>query len=105
MIFKKKTVAEKLRQRPEWYVRDLPDMVRVPTFAGHQPQELTVALGDATLDQIAFAIIGIESQVEKARVGLIGLRELYELARKRGGLGANTVAEIFSSDQSGEVTK
>lgn len=105
MIFKKKTVAEKLRERSEWYVRDLPDMVRVPALASHRADEVTVDLGDATLDQLAFAIVGIEAQVAKARVGLNGLRELYEQARKRGGLGTNTVTEVFFGDEFREVTK
>jgi hypothetical protein len=105
MIFKKKTVAEKLRERSEWYTRDLPDVVHVPALKGHRDEDITVALGDATLDQLAFAIAGIEAQVAKARVGLTGLRELYEQARKRGGVGTNTVADVFFSDEFKEVTK
>ena len=105
MLFKKKTPVRKLRERPEWYVRELPDTIRVPALEGHRPQEVSVPLEDATLDDMAFAIVGIEAQVAQARRGLSGLRELYEQARKRGAIGSNTVAEVFFSDEFQEVAK
>ena len=105
MLFKKKTPVQKLRERPEWYVRELPDTIRVPALEGHRPQEVTVPLEDATLDDMAFAIVGIEAQVAQARRGLSGLRELYEQARKRGAIGTNTVAEVFFRDEFQEVAK
>ena len=105
MLFKKKTPVQKLRERPEWYVRELPDTIRVPALEGHRQQEVTVPLEDATLDDMAFAIVGIEAQVAQARRGLSGLRELYEQARKRGAIGSNTVAEVFFSDEFQEVAK
>ena len=46
--------------------------------SAHRPQEVSVPLEDATLDDMAFAIVGIEAQVAQARRGLSGLRELYE---------------------------
>lgn len=105
MLFKKKTPVQKLREHPEWYVRELPDTIRVPALEGHRPQEVSVPLEDATLDDMAFAIVGIEAQVAQARRGLSGLRELYEQARKRGAIGSNTVAEVFFSDEFQEVAK
>lgn len=105
MLFKKKTPVQKLRERPEWYVRELPDTIRMPALEGHRPQEVSVPLEDATLDDMAFAIVGIEAQVAQARRGLSGLRELYEQARKRGAIGSNTVAEVFFSDEFQEVAK
>lgn len=105
MFFKKKTLFQKLRERPEWYVRELPDTICIPALEGHRPEEVTVALEDATLDDLAFAIVGIEAQVAQARRGLSGLRELYEQARKRGGSGANTVSEVFFTDEFAEVAK
>jgi hypothetical protein len=105
MFFKKKTPVQKLRERPEWYVRELPDTICVPALDGHRPEEVTIALEDATLDDLAFAIVGIEAQVAQARRGLSGLRELYEQARKRGGSGANKVSEVFFTDEFAEVAK
>ena len=59
MFFKKKTTVQKLRERPEWYVRELPEEIFVPALDGHRPDDMTVALEDATLDDLAFAIVGI----------------------------------------------
>ena len=83
MFFKKKTTVQKLRERPELYVRELPEEIFVPALDGHRPDDMTVALEDATLDDMAFAIVGIEAQVAQARRGLSGLRELYEYGRVR----------------------
>ena len=105
MFFKKKTTVQKLRERPEWYVRELPEEIFVPALDGHRPDDMTVALEDATLDDLAFAIVGIEAQVAQARRGLSGLRELYEQARKRGATGGNTVAEVFFGDEFVEASK
>jgi hypothetical protein len=105
MFFKKKTSVEKLRQRPEWYLRELQETVHVPALEGHRPEDVTIPLEDATLDDLAFAIVAIEAQVAQARGGLSGLRELYEQARKRGGIGTNTVTEVFFSDEFAEVNK
>jgi hypothetical protein len=105
MFFKKKTAIQKLRERPDWYVRELPEEIFVPALDGHRPDDMTIALEDATLDDLAFAIVGIEAQVAQARRGLSGLRELYEQARKRGASGSNTVAEVFFGDEFVEVPK
>lgn len=105
MFFKKKTTVQKLRERPEWYVRELPEEIFVPALDGHRPDDMTVALEDATLDDLAFAIVGIEAQVAKARRGLSGLRDLYEMARKRGALGMTTVAGAFASISTEEAGK
>ena len=83
MFFKKKTAVQKLRERPDWYVRELPEEIFVPALDGHRPDDMTIALEDATLDDLAFAIVGIEAQVAQARRGLSGLRELYEQAPAR----------------------
>ena len=63
MFFKKKTAIQKLRERPDWYVRELPEEIFVPALDGHRPDDMTIALEDATLDDLAFAIVGIEAQV------------------------------------------
>jgi hypothetical protein len=105
MFFRKKTIVEQLRERPEWYVRDLPDTICVPALEGHRSKDVVIQLADATLDDLAFAIIGIEERAAQARRGLSGLRELYERARKRGAIGTNTVAEVYFGDAFAEVSK
>ncbi len=104
-MFFRKAAIEKLRQRSEWGMRDLPEIIRVPALEGHRTQEAVVPLEESTIDDLAFAIIGLEAQVTEMRRPLIGLRELYDQARKRGALGTSTVADVFLNPSMTEVKK
>jgi len=104
-MFFRKAAIEKLRQRSEWGMRDLPEIIRVPALEGHGTQEAVVPLEESTIDDLAFAIIGLEAQVTEMRRPLIGLRELYDQARKRGALGTSTVADVFLNPSMTEVKK
>ncbi len=104
-MFFRKAAIEKLRQRSEWGMRDLPEIIRVPALEGHRTQEAIVPLEESTVDDLAFAIIGLEAQVTEMRRPLIGLRELYDQARKRGALGTSTVADVFLNPSMTEVKK
>ncbi len=104
-MFFRKAAIEKLRQRSEWGMRDLPEIIRVPALESHRTQEAVVPLEESTIDDLAFAIIGLEAQVTEMRRPLVGLRELYDQARKRGALGTSTVAEVFLNPSMTEVKK
>jgi hypothetical protein len=104
-MFFRKAAIEKLRQRSEWGMRDLPAIIRVPALEGHRTQETVVPLEESTIDDLAFAIIGLEAQVTEMRRPLVGLRELYDQARKRGALGTSTVADVFLNPSMTEVKK
>ena len=104
-MFFRKAAIEKLRQRSEWGMRDLPEIIRVPALEGHRIQEAVVPLEESTIDDLAFAIIGLEAQVTEMRRPLVGLRELYDQARKRGALGTSTVADVFLNPSITEVKK
>lgn len=104
-MFFRKAAIEKLRQRSEWGMRDLPEIIRVPALEGHRTQEAIMPLEESTIDDLAFAIIGLEAQVTEMRRPLVGLRELYDQARKRGALGTSTVANVFLSGSGSEVNK
>ena len=104
-MFFRKAAIEKLRQRSEWGLRDLPEIIRVPALEGHRTQEAVVPLEESTIDDLAFAIIGLEAQVTEMRRPLVGLRELYDQARKRGALGTSTVADVFLNPSITEVKK
>jgi len=104
-MFFRKAAIERLRQRSEWGMRDLPEIIRVPALEGHRTQEAVVPLEESTIDDLAFAIIGLEAQVTEMRRPLVGLRELYDQARKRGALGTSTVADVFLNPSITEVKK
>jgi hypothetical protein len=97
-MFFKKPKVEALRELPEWGMRDLPSAIRVPAMPGRRAEDVEIAIEAATVDDLAFAILGIEAQVAQLRRPLCGLRELYDHARKRGGVGADTVAQVFFNE-------
>lgn len=89
----KPTLLELLRKQPGTYLRDLPETIRIPALDGNRPDEVVRRIEDATIDDVAFAIQGMESEFRLIHCRLSGLRDLYEMARKRGAIGATTVAE------------
>jgi hypothetical protein len=94
-----------LRKQPEMYLRDLPDNIRIPALDGNRPDEVVRRLEDATIDDLAFAIKGMESESRLIHRRLSGLRDLYEMARKRGALGVTTVTDAFANISAEEADK
>ena len=101
----KPTLLELLRKQPEMYLRDLPETIRIPALDGNRPDEVVRRLEDATIDDVAFAIQGLESETRVIHRRLSGLRDLYEMARKRGALGMTIVADAFASISTEEAGK
>ena len=101
----KPTLLELLRKQPEMYLRDLPENIRIPALDGNRPDEVVRRLEDATIDDVAFAIQGMESESRLIHRRLSGLRDLYEMARKRGALGVTAVADAFANISTEEAGK
>ena len=95
----------RLRKSLSFYSASLPDAVRIPANGTTRPDEVVRSLMDATVDDIAFAIQGMEKErrVIMQRAG--ALEELYEAARKRGAIGTTTIAEAFASFPEKEARK
>ena len=92
----KSTLIELLLKQSEMYLRDLPETIRIPALDGNRADEVVRPLEDATVDDLAFAIQGMEAESRVHHRRLQGLRDLYDLARKRGALGVTTVAAAFA---------
>lgn len=101
----KPTLLELLRKQPEMYLRDLPETILIPALDGNRLDEIARRLEDATIDDIAFAIQGLESEARVIHRRLSGLRDLYEMARRRGALGMTTVADAFANISTEEDSK
>ena len=97
----KTKLIELLLKQPEIYLRDLPETICIPALDGNRADEVVRPLEDATVDDLAFAIQGMEAESRARHRRLQGLRDLYDLARKRGALGVTTVAAAFA-DLDGE---
>ncbi len=90
-MFKNRTLLDKLKKQHPYLLESLPE--RIGTNGAD------VAIEDATLDQIAFAVIALESEVRPISRRMNALRELYDLARKRGALGAYRIEQAFSDKE------
>jgi hypothetical protein len=95
------SLPEQLREQSPIYFKALPDTIRVPAFAESRPDDVDHPLAEATLDELSFAILGVEAESRAVMRRLSALRDLYDLARRRGGVGAMTLTEVFAD---GEVT-
>lgn len=89
-MFKKRTLLDKLKTKYPYLLESLPESI---------PANGTeVAIEDATLDQIAFAVIALETEVRPISRRMNALRELYDVARKRGALGAHRIGDAFAEE-------
>lgn len=86
-----RTLLDKLNIQHSYLLNTLPALVPV--------NDAEVALEEATLDQIAFAIIALDNQVRPLSRQLNALRELYDLARQRRALGAHRIQDTFATQE------
>lgn len=84
-----------LRKRHIW-LEALPDTVSISALEARQRQSAVKAIEDATLDDIAFAMLGIEAEFNAVGDRLHALRKLYSLARQAGALGSDRAVEAIS---------
>lgn len=89
-MFKKRTLLDRLRKQ-NLFLDELPSLIHV--------DGTEVALEEATLDQVAFAILEMEEGLRPVSRRMHALRELVEQARKRRGFGAQRIDEIFSDEE------
>ena len=89
-MFKKQTSLEKLKNQHPYRLEDLPAAIGSGTES--------TPLEACTLDQIAFATLALEAEIRPISRRLNALRELYDLARKQGALGAQCVDNIFANE-------
>ena len=73
---------------------DLPGTVRVPSHGGMSPID-GLPLADASVDDLAFAIQGLESELAHLCRQLTALRRLHHLAGVRGACGTDKVRAIL----------
>ncbi len=91
-----KIFIESLRKKSV-FLSELPATVRVPGHGG-KPSIDGLQVEDASVDDLAFAIQGLESELSHIGGQLHALRKLYDLARNRGAIGTDKVGEIFGGE-------
>jgi hypothetical protein len=84
-----------LRERHIW-LEALPDSIAIPALNARQRPATVKAIENATLDDIAFAMLGAEAEFNAVGDRLHALRKLYSLARQAGALGADRAIGAIS---------
>jgi hypothetical protein len=84
-----------LRKRHIW-LEALPDSIAIPALDARQRPATVKPVEDATLDDIAFAMLGAEAEFNAVGDRLHALRKLYGLARQAGALGADRAVDAIS---------
>jgi hypothetical protein len=84
-----------LRKRHIW-LESLPDSIAIPALEARQRPATVKAIEDATLDDIAFAMLVTEAEFNAVGDRLHALRKLYGLARQAGALGADRAVDAIS---------
>ena len=74
----------------------LPDTVSIPALEARQRPVAVKPVEDATLDDIAFAMLGMEAEFNAVGDRLHALRKLYNLARQAGALGSDRAVDAIS---------
>lgn len=79
----------------------LPDTITIPALGSWGREPVVKPIEKATLDDIAFAMRGVETEFNAVGDRLHALRKLYGLARQSGALGADRAIEAISVDAGG----
>ncbi|MDX5463681.1 MAG: hypothetical protein LPL00_05420 [Alphaproteobacteria bacterium] len=72
-------------------LEDLPETISLPQRADDEPRE-PLPVVEATVDEIAFAIVEAERESTAAYRRADALKRLYKLARETGCIGADRAA-------------
>ena len=89
-------LLESLRKKSMLFA-DLPETVRVPGHGGH-PAVDALPLEEASVDDLAFAIQGLENEISEVIHQASALKRLHDQARIRGAVGTDTVGMIFGQE-------
>ena len=72
-------------------LEDLPEIITFPQRSGDEPRE-PLPVVEASVDEIAFAIVEAERESTAAYRRADALKRLYKLAREAGCIGADRAA-------------
>ena len=78
-------------RKASYALEDLPETISLPQRAGDEPRE-PLPVVEASVDEIAFAIVEAERESSAAYRRAAALQRLYRLAREAGCIGADRAA-------------
>jgi len=75
-------------RKSHYALEDLPETIAFPQHPSHETQEPMLVV-DATIDDIAFAIVAAEQESSAAYRRSSALQRLYKIAREAGAVGTD----------------
>ena len=79
----------------------LPETIRVPAL-GERRDETVKPVGAASIDDLAFALIGLNEQASALYREIDAVRPLHDEARKAGALGADVAIDALIAAKGGK---
>ncbi|MBT4703231.1 MAG: hypothetical protein HOB79_19330 [Rhodospirillaceae bacterium] len=86
-----KSKLDRLR-KDEFYLSGLPDTICIPAL-GDRQEEVTKPIETATLDDLAFAQLGLQAKSSALHSKTNALQRIYEMARQNGHLGSDNALD------------
>jgi hypothetical protein len=74
----------------------LPDAIVIPALGGKRAEQTVKPITEATLDDVAFALRGLDAEFSAVSDRLHALRKLYQLARDAGAVGADCALDVVA---------
>lgn len=78
-------------RKAHYALEDLPETIAFPQHPGDAPRE-PLPVVEATIDEIAFAVVEAERESSAAYARSSALQRLYKLAREAGCIGTDRAA-------------
>jgi len=78
-------------RKAHYALEDLPETIAFPQHSGDGGRE-PLPVAEATVDDIAFAIVAVEQESSAAYRRAAALQRLYKFAREAGCIGADRAA-------------
>ena len=79
----------------------LPDTIVIPVLGEIRREQVVKPIEGATLDDIAFALLGVEAEFSAVGDRLHALRKLYGLARQAGAHGSERALDVARRNTGG----
>lgn len=77
----------------------LPDTIVIPALERKQTEQVVKPIIEATLDDVAFALRGLDAEFSAVSDRLHALKKLYQMARDAGAIGAECALDVVASSK------
>jgi len=77
----------------------LPDTIVIPALGGKKTEQIVKPIIEATLDDVAFALRGLDAEFSAVSDRLHALKKLYQMARDAGAIGADSALDVVASSK------